>query len=167
MRKITLIFVMFLTAEVSAQELYVAGETGKLTHERIVELPGMTAADIHKKAKVWFTEYFRSSKDVIRGEVEGSMIKGTFITTYIEALNTPVEYENDIVVRIKDGAIKVTIDNIRSVSGYPLETTMIKMDGTLRKGAGYVKLMKSIEQDCVALVNNLAASLEKPQSSDW
>lgn len=44
---------------------------------------------------------------------------------------------------------------------------MFKSDGSLRKGAGYARLIDFTEHDCVGLVSNLATYLTKRQSSDW
>lgn len=130
----------------------------------------MKADQFYNKTRAWFVEYFRDSKEVIRGENKPEMIKGTFFAKYSAAMGMTQPYENDITVRIKDRAIKVIINNFRTAppgaKGYAIETTGVKSDGTMRSGGAYQKTFKDIEIKCHALTDDLKAYIEK-KKKDW
>ena len=156
-----------LTRDLEAQTLFVAKESGLITFEMVLTIDSMKADPLFDKTKGWFVEYFREANQVIRGEVKPSMIKGTYLTEYAAAMGTKQQYENDIVVRMKDGAVKVTINNLRTVgtSGMAIETIALKDDGTMRTGGMYQKTFKDIESKCQALCASLAAYVKK--KSEW
>lgn len=149
-------------------KLFVSPGVGKITYEEVIEVDGKTADEIFKKTKEWFVEYFRSAEDVVRGEIEPSMIKGTFAASYRGAMNTPQGYTNDIIVRIKDGALKVTIDNFEGITGaIALERTALKKDGTMRQGTIYQNTFHDIATKCHNLCQQIREYILVDVDTEW
>jgi hypothetical protein len=126
----------------------------------------MPAQKIFDKTKKWFVEYFRNAQEVVRGEVSPEMIKGTFIATYGDSK----ELESDILVRIKDNKIKVTINRFIDAKENPVinrkmavEEWAVKNDGTIRPSVS--KQFSLLQLGCTAHVDNLVAYFKK--KDDW
>ena len=159
------VILMAFAAPLFGQRIHVAPETKLLTYDTIFNLEGRTADQLFDKTKSWFVEYFREAKEVIRGELKPSMLKGTFIMGFQQGIIAH-EYESDVQVRIKDGAMKVTINGITHINpngtrGYPQEANNVKSDGTLRTGGMYTKPLTFLEGRYHELVLSLRAYLDK------
>ena len=145
-------------------------ETGLVTYERTISFDTIKADQLFNKTMGWFVEYFRNADNVIRGENKPGLIKGTYLTDYSVhgSLNQPIDC--DILVRIKDGAIKVIINNFVThppTKVQSIESLVFKKDGSMKTGFGgvYEKLYKDIESNCISLTENLKASIVK--KTDW
>ena len=140
--------------------LHVDPSTHLVTNDTVVELDSMKATQLFDKTKSWFVEYFRDAKEVVRGEVKSEMIKGTFIGKYDVS-----ELESDILVRFKDGKIKIIIDRFidakpNSITGERLtiESYGVKSDKiTLRS----TKQLSAVELGCNKMIDNLVTYLKK------
>ncbi|MBC8486788.1 MAG: DUF4468 domain-containing protein [Bacteroidetes bacterium] len=136
-------------------------ETNLLTYEEIINIDSMKAEDIYKKVKEWAILSFRNSEKVIVGENKPTLLKATFIQKYFNGMGVYADYYNTITIKIKDGAVKIIIDDMRMTSGYKVEGTVYKKDGTLRTGNTYQKIYEDIEFKCKGLIKDLTNFLSK------
>ncbi len=162
MKNLLTVFVLVQFINANAQKLHVDPTTMLVTYESIVSVDSMKADQIFDRTKGWFVEYFRDAKDVIRGEVKPELIKGTFIATYDVS-----SYKSDIVVRIKDGKLKIVIDHFMDAKPNPaagsvltIESWGVKSDKiTLR--SSMEKQFIAIETGCSSMIDNLQSYLRK------
>ena len=135
-----------------------------ITWERVITVDTMRAPQLYDRTRSWFTEYFRSAKDVVRGEDRPVLIKGSFVTSY-PAGWTRQDYTVGITVRIKDGAVKVILDHFETAPGYGIEMSVVKSDGTIRTGNIYQKTLSDIDAQAEAMVASLTKFLGKTSAS--
>ena len=165
MKKVIISLILILPIKSFSQHsLFVDSETKLVTFEKVYELDTLKADYIFDKAKEWFIEYFREASEVIRGENKPSLIKGTFINEYFFVFRKE-KFNNDITVRIKDGAIKITINNFRSNGSPALENRGIKKGGILRTGDGITKTFVDVDYQCKELSEDLIKFINS--KSDW
>lgn len=168
MKTYILIFIVFISLKVRGQELFFNQETKLLTYEVVFHFDSMTADVLFDKSKDWFIAYFRNAKEVIRGESKPTLIKGTFLTAYQTTIGKMgQDFNDDIEVRIKNGAIKLTIHNISQADiGWGIETITIKDDGAFKTNKIATNAIEDIKNKCHALSESLRAHIAK-KASEW
>lgn len=139
-------------------------ETKLLTFEEVIKVDSMNSEEIYNKAKEWVILTFRNSEQVIVGDNKPTLVKATYIQKSVIGISL-FEYYSTITIRIKDGALKVTIDDMRLIKGFydKMEPTIYKDDGTIKSGKA--KLFEDIEGKCKALTKDLSTFIAK--KSDW
>ena len=155
---------LVLTCLSGSSQVRLSDETHLITWERVITVDTMRAPQLYDRTRSWFTEYFRSAKDVVRGEDRPALIKGTFVSSYSAGISSQ-DYDVDITVRIKDGAVKVVLDRFRTTAGYAIEMTAVKSDGTIRTGKMYQKTLSDIDAQAEAMVASLTKFLSKTSAS--
>jgi hypothetical protein len=102
MKKLGLVFILFFGgifwAEAIGQtkkieDLYLPEENGKIVYQKVLDLKGLSAKEVFKRANFWFIDAFKSPNDVIsyNNSEEGIIIgKGTTNLTWVN--------ENAIIV---------------------------------------------------------------------
>ncbi|SRR5258706_6541976 len=147
----------------SGQTLKVSPDAKLITYDTIINFEGNNAEKLFDKTKAWFVENFRDAKEVIRGENKPDLIKGTFITQYAIPMSRAT-YENDITVRLKDGAIKITINRFVMDGKTTLEDSSLKRDTgktTSEFHPMYKKTFIDIQTKWQELATSLKAFIEK------
>ncbi|UII26386.1 DUF4468 domain-containing protein [Fulvivirga maritima] len=157
---ITTVFLL-LTIQANSQSFGLSSDTNLLTYEEVIKVDGMSSEELFNKVKEWTIETFNNAEKVIVGENKPSLIKARFIQAYFNGLGKNADYYNTLTVRVKDGAVKITIDQMVMSSGYGVEQTIFKKDGSKRKGQIYQKIHDDIESKCRDLVKNLANYMNK------
>lgn len=168
MKYITLPLLVF-SLSAPGQPLTVNPETKLVTFESIQEIEGTTADKLFDKSKGWIVEYFRDSKEIIRGESRPDLIKGAIILrcegNYVK------EYAADLTLRFKDGKVKITIDHLKDAQPNPnagealtVESWGVKSDGTMRPSMA--KQFEMIQLACNSMASNLLAYMQK-KKDDW
>jgi hypothetical protein len=150
---------IFLACAAGAQSNLFAVRDGLISYERVEQLDTMKADKIFTKTKEWVIETFNSSKTVIQGESKPSLIKCNYLTSYSAALGMKQKFTNALTLKIKDGAIKITIDNYATEGGGKLENTALKLDGTMRPSMK--KSFQSMEDEGNRITESLLAFLKK------
>ena len=162
-----LVYLILITSSINAfgQTYGLNEETGLLTYEEVLNFDSMKAEDIYVKVKEWAILTFRNSEEVIVGDNEPSLVKVNYITEYFNNI-VYTDFFTSMTVRIRDGAIKVVIDDMREItSNNKARSYMFKKEGTLRKWKGYVRAYDEIEAKCKGFTQELAKYiLEK---DDW
>ncbi len=161
-----LVYILLFTTSISSfgQTFGLNNETRLLTFEEVIRVDSMKSEEIYNKAKEWVILTFRNSEQVIVGDNKPTLVKATYIQKSIIGISL-FEYYSTITIRIKDGAIKITIDDMRLIKGFydKMEPTIYKDDGTIKSGKS--KLFEDIETKCKALTKDLSNFIAK--KSDW
>lgn len=96
--------------------LPVDSETQKVSFVSIVDVNNVSQSELHNRAKVWFINSFRDSKEVIQldDKENGILIgKGNSIITYSATLVTMTENISfKVVIRVKDNKYRAEITDI-------------------------------------------------------
>lgn len=161
-----LISIILITTSINSlgQTLGLNNETRLLTFEEVIKADSMKADDIYNKVKEWAILTFKNSEKVIVGDNKPTLVKATYIQKSVIGISL-FEYYSTMTIRIKDGAIKVTIDDMRLINGVyeKMEPTIYKDDGTIKSGK--TKLFEDIETKCKALTKDLSNFITK--KSEW
>ena len=83
---------------------YLSVQEGLVTYERVEQLDTMRAPYIFSKSKEFIIEKFSGPVDKIQGESKPSILKAFVFLTY-----DVDKYTAELTIKIKDGAVKVTI----------------------------------------------------------
>lgn len=143
------------------QDLIISPDTGLITYEIVINADSVSADKLFDKAKVWAVETFKSPK--IR-DVKPSLISTVFNIPVNIGLGVTNAFYHDVKIKVKDGAVKLVIDNIYNDVGHdPAERLFIK-DGVIT-GKSQKKWLKQINDNCVSLGKSLQSAIEK--KDDW
>lgn len=158
--------ILLLTASISSfgQTFGLNSETRLLTYDEVVKVDSMKADDIYNKVKEWAILTFKNSEKVIVGDNKPTLVKATYIQKSVIGISL-FEYYTTLTVKIKDGAFKVTMDDMRLINGVydKMEPTIYKEDGSIKSGK--LKLYEDIETKCKLLSKDLSNFITK--KSDW
>lgn len=158
-------------------------ETGKSFY--VVEIPG-TQAELYNKAKLAFTQIYKSAKDVLSYS-EPDIIKanGFSDAPYLKQMGKkyPVNMSYSITVLFKDGKIRFdapSISSLYSTNGYGQK---LELDSGKGGGAGlghlgalfknngdvrYKDTKQSIEDYFNGVINSIVTSIQSPiTDEDW
>lgn len=143
------------------QDLIISTDTGLITYELVINADSISADKLFDKAKVWTVETFKSPK---MRDVKPSLITTVFNIPVNIGLGVTNAFYHDVKIKVKDGAVKLIIDNIYNDVGHdPAERLFIK-DGVIT-GKGQKKWLKQINDNCVSLGKSLQSAIEK--KDDW
>ncbi len=96
----------------NAQKLYVDGH-GVMTIDTVVN-----TTVIHDKAfniiKKWAITNVQDYNGMVKGEVAPDLIKYLYITDYWAAMGTRQKYSQDVIVDVRDGSVKISLNNFRT-----------------------------------------------------
>jgi len=96
-------------------------DEGKVTYSEVVQVPGISKEQLYFRARAWFSNAFKSAKDVIQMDSKeaGTIIGKGNSTTIIVSIGIPLETPCHYTVKIfcKDGRFKCEVTDI-SYSGY-------------------------------------------------
>ena len=152
----------FFLSTATAQKLFVSPETKLITCDTIINAE-KTADELFDKATSWFVEYFPRGGN-IQSAVKPNLIRGSYTIAYSFSMSKQ-SYRSDILLKIKDGAIKITIDNMTTLKSNGEDSYHIEWMGTkggkVKTGAMYAKTNNQIEAQFKALVTNLRAYIDK------
>jgi hypothetical protein len=192
MKKLGLVFVLLcggvFWAEAFGQtarieELYLPKEDGKIIYQKVLDLKGVQAKEIFKRANFWFIDSFKIPNDVINynNPEEGIIIgKGNLNLTWVNekaVLVTPITVllsfsvklevkEEKLRYSIFDLAISdLTLRNFRAIE---TEFTQEKMYSKKGKPDKYSWDWYYIYEDAVrSLENSIEKGVNKSESKDW
>jgi len=137
------------------------------TYKQVIEIPGKSKQQIFEQSKQWIAKAFVSAKKVIEYESlqEGKII-GNSSVALIDSYRTIFGVEmvkGEYLARfsmtedIKEGKLRITIDQVRVQNGYGVE----------RGENLYDNQWKEIEPKLIALIKNLTEHLNKSVSDNW
>src|SRR5690606_17454969 len=118
MKKLLLFIMLIVSGSAFAQSNEIPwDENGEVTFTEVVQVEGVDAADLYTRAKLWFTETYNSSKDVIQmDDKEAGVIVGKGLSKlYIDfkSVQVPANMLYTVKVYLKDGRYKYEITDIR------------------------------------------------------
>lgn len=111
-----------VASAVPLKPLPFAPTTGKLLYTEVVQVPGVSQAELYARAKLWFANTFKSAKDVVQAEdKDAGIIQGTgFQDITVVSMGLPVREKlwYTIKIALKEGRYKYNITDFR-VQNYP------------------------------------------------
>ena len=163
-RSILIVILLIFTsreAMCQGQDLIISSETGLITYELVIKADSVSAEKLFDKAQVWAVETFKSPK---MRDVKPSLITTVFNIPVNIGLGVTNAFYHDVKIKVKDGAVKLVIDNIYNDVGHdPAERLFIK-DGVIT-GKSQKKWLKQINDNCVELGKSFRTAIEK--KADW
>lgn len=130
MKKLILLFVLMpfyfyaqSNSETESKELPVDAETKLVTYTDIVNIDSITAKRLYRRGKIYFSNKYKSAKDVIQLDDTTQIIGKAFTDIVYETgmfLSPTVIYKFNytISLQLKDGRYKYTVSDF-SVENYP------------------------------------------------
>jgi hypothetical protein len=102
---------------------------GKVHYEGVVVVDSVKQSELQRRAKRWFVEAYKSSKDVISldepGEIMGKALTQTsYQATFMEIMRVDLGYT--INLQFKDGKYRYEIANLRTKYEVEITRTMPK-----------------------------------------
>jgi hypothetical protein len=192
MKKLGLAFVLlfggFFWTEAIGQtqnieDLYLPKEEGKVIYQKVLDLKGMSAKDIFRRANFWFIDSFKSPNDVINynNPEEGIIMgKGNVNLTWVNekaALVTPITVllSFSIKMEVKEEKLRysvfdlsisdLTLRNFRPIES---EFTQEKMYSKKGKPDKYSWDWYYLYEDAIrSLESSIEKGVNKNESKDW
>jgi hypothetical protein len=142
-------------------------ESGHARFQDVVQVEGVSAADLYSRAKFWAAKAFVSAKNVIQLDDPASgrlVLKGSLQESY-GGLAEGVWFHFTLTVEVKDGRYRWTLDQFeyspKGVGGWPIETELTKEGvGVFGRKAVFERFRK----DLLALASHLQAAMVSPPS---
>lgn len=169
------------TLSLSAQELPVDQETGKITYTEVVQLENSTASQeqLYSIAREWFATTFNSANNVLQmddkelGKLIGKANFGIDMTAY----QTDSHVDFTISVFVKEGRYKYTITDLEHVSnqsgysGGALEDDKPDCGGMRMVKKGWVQVKEQTSEKVPLIIADLKATMAGSGNSepddDW
>jgi hypothetical protein len=192
MRIAAVIFILFFVATLwnrsiaqteRAEELYLPKENGKVVYQSIIELPGVEAKEIFKRANFWFIDSFKSPNDVINynSQEEGIISgKGNVNLTWVNekaaiVIPVTVKLAFSVKIEVKEEKLRYSIYDILisdltllNFRGIESEFTQEKMYSKKGKPNKHSWDWYYLYQDAIdSLENSIKISANESQSKDW
>lgn len=192
MRIAAVIFILFFVATLwnrsiaqteRAEELYLPKENGKVVYQSIIELPGVEAKEIFKRANFWFIDAFKSPNDVINynSQEEGIISgKGNVNLTWVNekaaiVIPVTVKLAFSVKIEVKEEKLRYSIYDILisdltllNFRGIESEFTQEKMYSKKGKPNKHSWDWYYLYQDAIdSLENSIKISANESQSKDW
>jgi hypothetical protein len=192
MKKLGLAFVLFfggffwteaIGQTQNIEDLYLPKEEGKVIYQKVLDLKGMSAKDIFRRANFWFIDSFKSPNDVINynNPEEGIIMgKGNVNLTWVNekaALVTPITVllSFSIKMEVKEEKLRysvfdlsisdLTLRNFRPIES---EFTQEKMYSKKGKPDKYSWDWYYLYEDAIrSLESSIEKGVNKNESKDW
>jgi len=165
------------------EDLYLPKEDGKVIYQKVLDLKGMSAKDIFRRANFWFIDSFKSPNDVINynNPEEGIIMgKGNVNLTWVNekaALVTPITVllSFSIKMEVKEEKLRysvfdlsisdLTLRNFRPIES---EFTQEKMYSKKGKPDKYSWDWYYLYEDAIrSLESSIEKGVNKNESKDW
>ena len=121
----------------------------------------MSADKLFDKSKIWVMEHFKSKQ---MQDLKPSLITTVFNYNVNIGLGVTNPFYHNLKIKLKDGAVKLIIDNIYNDVGHDPAERLFMKDGVIT-GKSQKKWLKQINDNCVNLGNSLKIAIEK--KDDW
>jgi len=198
MKKILFLILLSIPVLTFAQDapqlpvLPIDSATKQITYKAIVEVPGVTAADIYSRSREWFATAFKSANSVLQmdDKAAGKLIgKGVFMHSYLIkagfGVTAPMSYTIGftINVTVKEGKYRVIITDFTGTNTSPgaastsgsLETlytnadSFKKMTGKMNKQVYgiFVQMFTDVDTDTKATIANLQKAVITKVKDDF
>lgn len=147
-------------------------ENGNASYSEIVELPGLTKEQIHKKAHQWIAENFVDANEVIQiNDIEAGMILGKGIS-YLDFVHLiTYDYEANYIIKVesKDEKARITFDNILlSTLGSSVKRPPSEFKSGINSPQKYLmKLRNSTIELFLNRTQSLVDFIKSTPSDDW
>jgi hypothetical protein len=161
--------------------------TGRILYTEVVQVPGASQAELYARAKLWFADTFKSTKDVVQAaDKEAGVIQGTGfqgITVVVMGTHTPLRLWYTVKIALKEGRYKYDITEFR-VQSYPSQYNLQPfepapaepyIDLDKKKGTA-LSVARSARREVTSagtlLASSIAAGMSKPAAGttagkDW
>ena len=145
-----------LVNECQAQDM-ILSESGLVTYELVISSEGVSADKLFDKSKIWVMEHFKSKQ---MQDSKPLLITTVFNYNVNIGLGVTNPFYHDLKIKVKDGAVKLIIDNIYNDVGHdPAERLFVK-DGVIT-GKSAKKWLKQINDNCVNIGKSLQTAIVK------
>ena len=108
-------------------------EKGEITYQEVVQVEGVSAAELRSRARAWIANTFRSAKDVVQlddAEAGRIIVKGLLGATWniSKRLARTDYFRHTLTIEIKDGRYRYTLDSFALTSKQEDTDTPIEED---------------------------------------
>ncbi len=150
--------------EIPTGKLEITDE-GNVVFQEVVELPGKSKDEIYAGARVWMSEHFVKSKEVIDYESkEDGIISGRFVGSYYRAL-VHVDFYVHIKLEMKDEKLRFTLFDISNYAyGTPAEKEFVNKKGEFR--GQYSATINDINSNANGMLYKLLKQINKNTSDE-
>lgn len=165
------------------EDLYLPKAEGKVIYQKVLDLKGVPAKEIFKRANFWFIDSFKSPNDVVsyNNPEEGIIIgKGNLNLTWVNekaALVVPITVllSFSVKIEVKEEKLRysifdlsisdLTLRNFRAIES---EFTQEKMYSKKGKPDKYSWDWYYLYEDAIhSLEKSIESSVAKSESNDW
>jgi hypothetical protein len=183
MKKILLVAGFFLCFTAGAQSLKnplpIDSVTHKVTYQGVVEVPGVSKAELYSRAREWFANTFGSAKAVLEmddkeaGKLIGNT-NGTYLQRFMGSDVATVVWRH-VNVQVKDGRFKYVFSDFATgvdktqAEARPVELAIVpaSFDKAGNPKPYMASMFAGIQQTAESQVTSLRAAMTKPVKSDW
>ena len=154
--------------ELYKRELPVDSKTGLIAFTEVVEVKNISKNALYLRAREWFIDTYKSSKDVLQmdDKESGVLIGNAINTIYISSLGAKVKMElyYSIKISVKEGRYKYIITDMKYGRHGGAARKMI-IDYLYKKNGKLVKTSKSYKEETITSMDGLILRLKKAMDS--
>jgi hypothetical protein len=157
--------------------------TRRITYTGVVQVPGVSQAELYTRAKLWFADTFKSAKEVVQAdEKDAGIVQGRgwapISIHFIGARRPTTDFKlwQTIKIMVKDGRYRYEISSFEAELGsttIPLEENLRRQESAGPKYAPVVAEYKEqVKAAELGLSASITAGMSKPATStaagkDW
>lgn len=138
-------------------------DDGRIQYQETVEVPGVSTADLMKRAKGWVVAEYRSAPDVIKSETENQLV----VKGLMDVGSWTVWHV--LTIEAKDGRYRVTLSGFEVEWG-PGKSTALDSDGYQKAKNeprfGFRPLFAGVDSRAIATLTSLKTAMSKP-AENW
>jgi hypothetical protein len=181
MKKTFLFFCMLMMAgAIHAQDTTLAGivpvdESGMITWQGVVQVPGKSKDDLYKKGIEWVNSYFPNASSVTKKRSpEDGLIEGAYSIRLTDEVNGQKVPSKTINYRFKlefrDGRFRYTINEftLKADSRFPLERWLDKKGPYYDiKNKPYLEQIRDTINEMIGKMTSFITKPDKPEEEEW
>lgn len=140
-------------------------DDGHIQYREVVEVPGVPAAELMKRARVWIASAYRSAPDVMKGNEEDQIIvKGLFDVPQGGLAGGSWKVWHVLTIEAKDGKCRVTISQFEVEWGGHQRTALDSNGYQKAKNEphfGFRALFAGVDKEALATLASFKAAMFK------
>jgi hypothetical protein len=141
-------------------------QTKLITYAAVVPVPGVSAAELYSRARLWVANTYRSAKAVIDLDDKDAgriVAKGVFTVPY--AGLSSMNIRGSLTIEVKDGRFRYTLTDLRAFGQGNYGPFENAVESQAKNPFTGKKFWQRINAECIGTVESLAKAMTVPAAA--
>ena len=146
-------------------------DSGHIQYREVIEVPGVSAAEIMRRARLWMAKAYQSAPDVIKASEEGELVaKGVYEIPQGGLSTGTWLVRHTLTIEAKDGKARITLADFEVEWGERMgKSTALDSDGYQKAPnvprLGFRSIFVGVDTQARAAIASLRAALSSAPES--